>query len=762
MPSHSEQIALSLKVKVHQVDAAIKLLDEGATVPFIARYRKEMTDYLTDTHLRALETDLIYLRELDKRREVILESILKQDKLTPALKKAIDDSETKTALEDLYLPFKPKRRTRAQIALEAGLGPLAEALIKNPEQPPEEVAQPYISEEKGISSAEKAIDGARDILIEQFSENANLLHELRETIWENATLSSSLLKNMSDKGKKFVDYFDFKERMKSIPSHRALALFRGRRENVLSLSVQVPNEEACIKIIAKHANLPFNPEAKTFIAKTLNRAYKVKLHPKLELELINRLRERAEDEAIDVFATNLKDLLLLPPAGNRITMGLDPAIRSGIKVVVIDETGKLLDYTTLYPFAPQNLWQEALSELAKLTTKYQVELIGIGNGTGSRETDRLCTEMFKVYKDLNIKKTIINEAGASVYSASELASNEFPDLDVSLRGAVSIARRLQDPLAELVKIEPKAIGVGQYQHDVNQIKLARKLDTIVEDCVNTVGVDVNIASPTLLKYVAGFNETLAKNLTLLREKNGPFQSREALKAIERMGDKTFEQAAGFLRIRNAENPLDNSAVHPEAYPLVENIVASLKTDINQLIANTKTLRAINAETYATPEQGVTTVKDILKELEKPGRDPRASFKTATFKEGVETINDLEIDMMLEGIVSNVTKFGAFINIGVHQDGLVHISEMTTGFISDPRKVAKAGDIVTVKVIELDLKRKRINLSMKLSKPELKPKPKRKPIPKMKTVPIKKPARKIVQKPAINSAMADALSKLKSE
>lgn len=762
MTTINETIASRLNVKSSQIDAAVKLLDDGATVPFIARYRKEVTGHLTDTHLRQLETELAYLRELDARKLTILDAIKKQEKLTPALETAIKAASTKTQLEDLYLPYKPKRRTKALIAIEAGLEPLAKALLETPDTNPEEHAATFVNIEKGIDTVEKALNGARDILIEQFAENAPMLHALREFLWDNAKLTAKVLNASEDKGKKFADYYDFNQAIKAIPSHRALALYRGRKESILSLSLVVTDETACFSMIAKHHQLHYAHPSNLFMNKTLERAFKVKIFPKLELELFARLREQAEDKAIDVFADNLKNLLLLPRAGHHVTMGLDPGIRTGVKVVVLDGTGKLLDYTTVYPFAPQNQWHEAIGELAKLATKHMVELIAIGNGTGARETDRLCQDMLKVYQDLNIRKTTISEAGASVYSASELAAKEFPDLDVSLRGAVSIGRRLQDPLAELVKIDPKSIGVGQYQHDVNQVKLSRRLDGVVQDCVNAVGVDVNSASPTLLKYVAGFNDTLAKNLVKYRDENGAFTTRVTLKTIERMGEKSFEQAAGFLRIHNADNPLDNSAVHPEAYDLVENIASDLKTDVKTLIGDLQTLKAINAENYVSDKYGLPTIHDILQELEKPGRDPRPDFKTVQFKQGVETIKDLAVDMVLEGVVSNVTNFGAFVNIGVHQDGLVHISEMKRSYISDPRKIVKTGDILKVRVLELDLDRKRINLSMKLTKePTRSSKPNKKVITKKKPVSTKTP-KKPAHKKVINTAMADALAKLKEQ
>lgn len=769
MASIAQQIAKELNVNHAQVEAAISLLDEGATVPFIARYRKEKTGSLDDVQLRNLDERLHYLRELQERREVILAAIKEQDKLTPELEKAIISAETKTKLEDLYLPYKAKRRTKAQIAREAGLEPLAEKLWHSPEETPEELAQGFVSEEKGVADVEQALEGARHILMENFSENADLLETLREHMWQKGRLFSTVLtgKDKDKAAKKFSDYFAYDEAINKIPSHRTLALLRGRREGFLSLTLKLDDTDICIGHIANEFGIDVRKTQGTWLSQTLEWTWKVKLQPKLELELINRLRETAEEDAIEVFAKNLKDLLLLPPAGQKVTIGLDPGIRTGVKTVVIDATGKVLDYTTIYPFAPQNLWHESIAELAKLIMKYNVELISIGNGTGSRETDKLCNDLIKTYKDLNLQKIVINEAGASVYSASELAAKEFPDLDVSIRGAVSIARRLQDPLAELVKITPKSIGVGQYQHDVNQTRLARSLDGVVEDCVNAVGVDLNTASSALLKYVAGLNEGLANNLVKYRDENGPFKSREAVKDVPRMGDKTFQQAAGFLKISDAENPLDNSAVHPESYGLVEQMVQKNHSSLEKLIGNRDEISAINAHDFVTDEIGLPTIKDILAELEKPGRDPRPDFKTAVFKEGIEDITDLKKDMILEGVVGNVTTFGAFIDIGVHQDGLVHISEMTNKFIDDPRKVVKAGDVVKVRVIELDLERRRIGLSLRLQDAPAPARPakaanNKKPVKQQAKVamPQAKPKPKVKAQPVINSAMADAFSKLK--
>lgn len=770
-------IAQELKIKVSQVETAIRLLDEGATVPFIARYRKEATEGLDDTQLRQLAERLYYIRELDERRAVVLQSIREQEKLTPELEKAILAADSKTRLEDLYLPHRPKRRTKAQIAKEAGLEPLALAIWKDPSLDPETHAQQFINVEAGIDDAKAALEGARQILMELFAEDAELITELREYLWQNIILKSiGKPAGKNDKkavNNKFADYFDYAEAIKKIPSHRALALFRGRRENVLQLTLAIDNAEYGEKRVAAYFDIrDEHRAADSWLMETIRLAWKVKLFTKLELELLTRLRELADEEAINVFARNLRDLLLAAPAGPQITIGLDPGIRTGVKVVVVDITGKVLDYTTIFPLAPQNEWHQAIAELAKLAAKYQVNLISIGNGTGSRETERLVADMMKMYPDLQLAKIMVSEAGASVYSASELAAKEFPDLDVTLRGAVSIARRLQDPLAELVKIDPKAIGVGQYQHDVNQARLVRSLDGVVEDCVNAVGVDLNTASAALLTRVSGLNETLAKNIVQYRDEHGVFTTREQLKKVARMGEKTFQQAAGFLRIMQGDNPLDASAVHPEAYTLVEKILADKQVEIRQALGNRELLQSVNAENYVDSHYGLPTIRDVLAELEKPGRDPRPEFKTATFKEGVEDINHLHEGMILEGVVSNVTNFGAFVDIGVHQDGLVHISAMTNRFISDPHAIVKAGDIITVKVIEVDKERRRIGLSMKLTEEKA-------PAPVMpKKVTKTQPATQAIKKPQIakkaehdkkksdtkktifNTAMADALAKLK--
>ncbi|KTD34310.1 transcriptional accessory protein [Legionella moravica] len=768
-------IAQELKVKVSQVETAIRLLDEGATVPFIARYRKEATEGLDDVQLRYLEERLLYLRELDERRTVVLQSIREQEKLTPELEQSILAADTKTRLEDLYLPFRPKRRTKAQIAVEAGLEPLALALWKDPTLDPEEQAVQYINVELGVEDVKAALEGARHILMEHFAEDADLINELREYLWQHAIVKSVGSSKKKETVNKFSDYFDYSEAIKKIPSHRALALFRGRRESVLQVSLTLPEQDLNYgeNRVAAHFNIADQQrKADSWLFETVRMTWKVKLFTKLELELLTRLREMADEEAIKVFSRNLRDLLLAAPAGPQITIGLDPGIRTGVKVVVVDTTGKLLDYTVIFPFAPQNEWHQSIADLAKLAAKHHVNLISIGNGTGSRETERLVADLIKMYPDLQLTKIIVSEAGASVYSASEIAAREFPDLDVTLRGAVSIARRVQDPLAELVKIEAKSIGVGQYQHDVNQARLARCLDGVVEDCVNAVGVDVNTASAALLAHVSGLNETLAKNIVQYRDEHGAFVNREQLKNINRMGEKAFQQAAGFLRIMKGENPLDASCVHPEAYPLVERIIADQKLDIPQIIGNREVLQSVNADKYVDDTYGLPTIRDVLRELEKPGRDPRPEFKTAQFKEGVEDINHLHEGMILEGVVSNVTNFGAFVDIGVHQDGLVHISAMTNRFITDPRVVVKAGDIVTVKVVEVDKERRRIGLSMKLGDDSSQPAAKKtaktappKKQPEMKKVEHKKktePAKKSepVKKTVFNTAMADALAKLK--
>jgi len=720
MDSINSRIASELGVRPQQVAAAVALLDEGSTVPFIARYRKEVTGSLDDTQLRNLEERLRYLRELDERRVSILASIEEQGKLTPELKREIDLADTKTRLEDLYLPYKQKRRTKGQIALEAGLGELADALFGNPELNPESEATRFIDAEKGFADVKAVLEGAKYILMERFAEDADLLAKLRDFLKHNATLSARVVPGKETEGAKFSDYFEHDEVLKNTPSHRALAIFRGRNEGILSVSLKVGDEtpgsmhpgEGMIGERFGIANR--GRAADKWLAEVVRWTWKVKLYTSLETDLLGELRDKAEDEAISVFARNLHDLLLAAPAGPRATLALDPGLRTGCKVAVVDATGKLLETATVYPHAPRNDWDGTLAILAKLCAKHAVDLIAIGNGTASRETDKLAGELIKKVPGLKLTKIMVSEAGASVYSASELAAREFPDLDVSLRGAVSIARRLQDPLAELVKIDPKSIGVGQYQHDVSQLKLARSLDAVVEDCVNAVGVDVNTASAALLARISGLNATLAQNIVQFRDANGAFKSRSELKKVPRLGEKTFEQAAGFLRVMNGDNPLDASAVHPETYPLVQRIAQDTGRDIRSLIGDSAFLKRLDPKQFTDETFGLPTVTDILGELDKPGRDPRPEFKTAEFQDGVEKLSDLEPGMVLEGVVTNVTNFGAFVDIGVHQDGLVHISALSEKFVKDPYEVVKAGDIVKVKVMEVDIPRNRVGLSMRMS------------------------------------------------
>lgn len=714
-------IAKELAALPQQVEAAIKLLDEGSTVPFISRYRKEATGGLDDTQLRTLDERLRYLREMEERRETILNSIREQGKLTPELEQQIVAADSKTRLEDLYLPYKQKRRTKAQIAREAGLEPLALALRENPDLAPEVEAAKFINVEKDVKDVKAALDGAKQILMEIFSEDAELLAKLRSYLQEKAEVFAKVVEGKENEGAKFRDYFDHHEPVGKIPSHRALAILRGRNEGILSISVNVPEAEItgtmhpCEGIIAAHTGIEdLKRPADAWLQETVRWTWKIKLHSSMESELLTQIREASEEEAIKVFGHNLKDLLMAAPAGQRITLGLDPGLRTGVKVVVVDNTGQLLEHIAIFPHAPQNKWEESLKVLAHLCIKHNVDLISIGNGTASRETDKLASELLKKHPEIKAQKIVVSEAGASVYSASELAAKEFPGLDVSYRGAVSIARRLQDPLAELVKIDPKSIGVGQYQHDVSQTKLARSLDGVVEDCVNAVGVDVNTASVPLLARISGLNQTIAGNIVNFRNQNGAFKSRDELKKVPRLGDRTFEQAAGFLRIMNGSNPLDASAVHPEAYSVVERIVSKHAKNPRDIIGDTQFLRAIKPADFTDEKFGIPTVTDIIKELEKPGRDPRPEFKAAQFQEGVETLADLKLGMVLEGQVTNVTNFGAFVDIGVHQDGLVHISVLSDKFIKDPREVVKAGDIVKVKVVEVDIPRKRIALSMRLN------------------------------------------------
>ncbi|SPA00587.1 transcriptional accessory protein [Cupriavidus taiwanensis] len=718
-------IAAELSVQPRQVAAAVALLDEGATVPFIARYRKEVTGNLDDTQLRNLEERLLYLRDMEDRRAAILASIEEQGKLTPELQAAIEAAQTKQALEDLYLPYKPKRRTRAQIARECGLEPLALALLADPTLDPQAEAAKYVNgnptADGGVPDVKAALDGARDILSEQFGETAELLGKLREHLWNHGVVASTVMEGKETaEEEKFRDYYNYSETLRTVPSHRALALFRGRNAGVLMVKLGLGEEQdamvphPCEGMIARHVGIQqLGRPADKWLGDVCRWCWRVKVQPHLETELLTQLRETAESEAIKVFGRNLHELLLAAPAGPKAVMGIDPGIRTGCKVAVVDSTGKLLETATIYPHEPRRDWNGSLAVLARLARQHGVALVSIGNGTASRETDKLVQDLMKQMPELKLTKIVVSEAGASVYSASELAAKEFPDLDVSLRGAVSIARRLQDPLAELVKIDPKSIGVGQYQHDVNQRELARALDAVVEDCVNAVGVDVNTASAPLLARVSGLNSVLARNIVEFRDANGAFANRHALKQVPRLGDKTFEQAAGFLRINDGDNPLDRSSVHPEAYPVVQRILDHVKKGLRDVMGNREALRGLAPEKFTDDAFGLPTVRDILSELEKPGRDPRPEFKTATFQEGVEDVKDLQPGMVLEGVVTNVAAFGAFVDIGVHQDGLVHISALSNKFVKDAHEVVKAGQIVKVKVMEVDVKRNRIGLSMRL-------------------------------------------------
>ncbi len=721
------RIAEELGVRERQVKAAVELLDGGSTVPFIARYRKEATELLDDAQLRSLEERLRYLRELEERRDAILESVRSQGKLDEKLEAQIRAADSKARLEDIYLPFKPKRRTKAQIAREAGLEPLAEGLLADPSVEPQAAAAPFVDAEKGVADAAAALDGARAILAEQFSEDADLIGELRERMWLRGKLAAVVREGKEEQGEKFKDYFDFSEGFTELPSHRVLAMLRGEKEEVLDLTM-VPEEESSDDATAGAKRTPSSYErsiahhfgvrdegrpADAWLAESVRWAWRTRILVRLGLDLRLRLRTAAEDDAVGVFASNLRDLLLAAPAGTRSTLGLDPGLRTGVKVAVVDATGKVAATDTIYPHAPKKQWDESLAKLAVLAREHSVELIAIGNGTASRETDKLAGELIDKQPELKLTKVMVSEAGASVYSASAFASQELPELDVSLRGAVSIARRLQDPLAELVKIDPKSIGVGQYQHDLSEVKLSRSLDAVVEDCVNGVGVDVNTASAPLLSRVSGIGSVLAENIVAHRDGNGPFKSRRELKDVARLGPKAYEQCAGFLRIRDGEDPLDASSVHPESYPVVRTMVRAAATDVPTLIGNATMLRSLNAKDFVDDSFGLPTVTDIIRELEKPGRDPRPAFKTATFKEGVEKLGDLEQGMVLEGVVTNVAAFGAFVDIGVHQDGLVHVSAMSKTFVKDPRDVVKPGDIVKVKVREVDVTRKRISLTLRL-------------------------------------------------
>ena len=721
----SQLIAQELNVRDSQILAAIQLLDDGNTIPFIARYRKEATGGLDDTQLRHFETRLIYLRELEDRRQTILKSIEEQGKLTDELRDKIQATQSKTELEDLYLPFKPKRRTKGQIAIEAGLEPLADLLWNEPKTEPESTALDYVNAEKGVADVKAALDGARYILMERFAEDAGLLAKVRDYLSKNALIVSKVIEGKEAEGAKFQDYFDHQELLKNVPSHRALAMFRGRNEGILQLSLNADPEAEegnrqsyCEEIIRDYLGVRFTGQpADKWREQVIAWTWKIKVALHLETELMATLREKAEEEAIDVFARNLTALLMAAPAGAKNTMGLDPGLRTGVKVAVVDNTGKLLATDPIYPHTGQ--MERAMLSIFQLIKQHNVELIAIGNGTASRETERFAKDVIKEIKEHKPQTVVVSEAGASVYSASELAAQEFPDLDVSLRGAVSIARRLQDPLAELVKIEPKAIGVGQYQHDVNQSQLARKLDAVVEDCVNAVGVDLNTASVPLLARVAGMTKTIAQNIVAYRDENGRFDSREQLKKVPRLGPKAFEQCAGFMRIAAGDNPLDASGVHPEAYPVVEKILQATEQSIQDLMGNAGLVRQLDAKQFTDGQFGLPTVQDIFKELEKPGRDPRGEFKTATFAEGVEEITDLKAGMILEGTVTNVTNFGAFVDIGVHQDGLVHISSLSDKFVEDPHQVVKTGDVVKVKVLEVDVARRRIALTMRLDESAVK-------------------------------------------
>ncbi len=760
-----DKIATQLGVRAAQVDAAVGLLDDGATVPFVARYRKEVTGGLDDSQLRTLAERLQYLREVVERQATIIKSISEQDKLTDELKTLILATDNKTVLEDIYLPYKPKRRTKAQIAKEAGLEGLADELLNHPNLIPEEKAEQFVDADKGVVDVKAALDGARAILMERFAEDAELIGLLRDRLWAVGEVKSTVVVGKEQEASKFADYFNYQEPIQSVPSHRALAIMRGRNEGLLQISLLYQDENLPIthisefeEKIAKRFDIEdLGRAADKWLRDTVRLTWRAKIYLSLELDAFNRLKDSADAGAIQVFASNLKDLLLAAPAGRLCTLGLDPGLRTGVKVAVVDDTGKLLDTATIYPHVPRNDWTGSLATLAGLVKKHGIELIAIGNGTASRETDKLAAELIKGMPEARLHKLVVSEAGASVYSASEFAAKEFPELDVSLRGAVSIARRLQDPLAELVKIDPKSIGVGQYQHDVNQSALVKSLDAVVEDCVNAVGVDVNMASIPLLARISGLNQTLATNIVEYRDENGAFVSRKALLKVPRLGPKTFEQAAGFLRIQNGKEPLDASAVHPEAYPVVEKMLKKTGLKGAELIANSQVIKGLKPTEFIDDTFGLPTIMDILSELEKPGRDPRGEFQTATFADGVDDIKDLTAGMILEGVVSNVAQFGAFVDIGVHQDGLVHISALASRYVADPRDVVKAGDVVKVKVMEVDVARKRIGLSMRLDDEvgvasvsrgaEKKPAASRKPAEHRNQQPV-------------NSAMADAFSKLK--
>jgi protein Tex len=771
-------IAEEIKAHDQQVIAAITLLDEGATVPFIARYRKEITGGLDDTQLRDLEARLRYLRELEERRTAIIASIEEQGKMTDALRNDILSADNKARLEDLYLPYKPKRRTRAQIAREAGLEPLADGLLNDPTLSPEVFALEFLNAQADINDAKTALDGARAILMERWGEDASLIGELRQWLHNIGIIHAKVAEGKETAGEKYRDYFDHQELLAKIPSHRLLALLRGRREEFLYLDldpgadVEAGNLYATGRI-AKHAGIEnLERPSDKWLMEACRMTWRAKLHLHLMLDLVGYATEKAEAEAINVFGDNLKDLMLAAPAGARAVLGLDPGIRTGVKVAVVDKTGKLVAHDTIYPHEPRKQWDASLHSLKLLCEKHSVELIAIGNGTASRETDKLAGDLIRQNPHLKMQKIVVSEAGASVYSASELAAKEFPNLDVSIRGAVSIARRLQDPLAELVKIEPKAIGVGQYQHDVNPYRLSRALDSKVEDCVNAVGVHINTASSALLARVSGLSSTVAENIVAHRDQHGPFTSRQALLKVSRLGDKTFEQCAGFLRIADSDHALDASSVHPEAYPVVERILKACGRDIRSVMGDSQFLRSLKPEHYTDEKFGVPTVRDILKELEKPGRDPRPEFKAATFADGIEEMKDLKVGMILEGVVSNVAAFGAFVDIGVHQDGLIHISALADKFIKDPREVVKAGDVIKVRVLDIDIARKRIALTRRLSDPIETPntnaeknvlrKAQPQPSNSIKSAAAQKPKpRDVNRQPApVNNALAAAFAKAK--
>jgi uncharacterized protein len=763
MKNINKVISEELKVRAEQVDAAVRLLDEGATVPFIARYRKEVTGGLDDVRLRELEQRLGYLRELEARRALVLDSIEEQGKLTEELRAEIEKAGTKQRLEDLYLPYKPKRRTKAQIAREAGLEPLAQSLLADPDQDPDALAKGFVIAAKGVANAGAALEGARQILMEHFAEDPELIGRLRSLLWNQGVLVSRVLEGKEQEGDKFSDYFDYSEAVRGIPSHRALALFRGRNQGVLSLELIAGEgddpDAVCRRMIAERFGVrDLGRRADAWLRETVRKAWRIKLLTRLDLDLKARLLEAAEDEAIRVFARNLQALLLAAPAGRLPTIGLDPGLRTGVKVAVVDGTGRVAGTDTIYPHPPRKQWDAAIARLAALADQHGAKLISIGNGTASRETDRLARELIRRHPELGLRSLVVSESGASVYSASAYASQELPNLDVSLRGAVSIARRLQDPLAELVKIDPKSIGVGQYQHDVNQSRLARTLEAVVEDCVNAVGVDLNTASVPLLAQVSGLTRTTAENIVRYREERGAFANRKKLRSVPRLGEKTFQQCAGFLRVADGDEPLDASAVHPEAYPVVRRILVRAGKGIRELIGDSASLRRLNPAEFSDDQFGLPTVKDIFAELEKPGRDPRPEFRAAEFVEGVETLADLKPGMVLEGTVTNVTNFGAFVDVGVHQDGLVHISALADRFVRDPQEVVRTGDLVKVKVMSVDLGRKRIALSMRRGD---RPEPQREGGSRGRRVAAGGQGREKTRQPAAGNAMAAAFSQARS-